>query len=277
MNRRRWMLGATAVAGGWVTGRVEAADARIAGTPGSDESPVRLFALLRGSLDHSLVIGAATGLFSGMVGHESTPLYGFVAVTFSVYRERPDGSFVVGSLEQTYYTDPSGERVIEDWANPYTRRRVAVPVFRGPATRSVIKPDLQFEIDAPSTVTMRQYAEPVATVPRGHAFRETIDVRIAAKSDAPARFYRESDVYRVGVMPAGERLQRIEADVNFTSLLSWRPWLQMDDVDGYLVGSGGGRKGIAMEQLPPQWLDATQKSRPELLDPLPLLTAVLDG
>lgn len=274
MNRRQSIAALATVAGSLTTRVASAAE----DSPLSDASTVRRFALVRGALDESLVIGGLTGLFSGMVDGELTPLFGVVGITFSTYRERPDGSFVIATLEQSYYTDQTCEHVLDDWLNPYTRRRVTVPVFRGPATRLVIRPDLRFEATLPAAVVaFRQSAERVAAVTGGLAFRETIDVKIGAQGASAPRFYHESVLFRADAPSGRAHGERMEADVSFTSLVSWRPWLQMAGIDGHLVGVGGGRKGLAMDQLPPQWVAATRATKPELTDPMPLLMAVLDA
>ena len=46
---------------------------------------------------------------------------------------------------------------------------------------------------------------------------------------------------------------------------SWRPWLKMADHPGHLSGTGAGRYGLPMTDLPANWVKAAKALRPEIL------------
>jgi len=69
--------------------------------------------------------------------------------------------------------------------------------------------------------------------------------------------------------------KRVPCDTHFSATVGWRPWLKMADRPGHLLGDGQGRYGVAVDNLPPVWLQATLRSRPEIIhDPLAVLEPV---
>jgi hypothetical protein len=69
---------------------------------------------------------------------------------------------------------------------------------------------------------------------------------------------------------------RVPTITYYEGIGGWRPWQKMGDRPGSLVGNGHGRYGVAMDDLPPDWLSITHRLLPKILqDPSAPLAPLL--
>jgi hypothetical protein len=245
--------------------------------PASPGGRLDTFMMMRGALDDRLVIGFVTGRYYGVVEDRMTPLYGLAAATFSRYRRMADGGFAGVGLEQAYFTDLATGKVLENWLNPYTGDTVSVPVTRTEPSAFTIDRNLRFgpPVETPG-VTVDHSVPPSQIVGDDIWFTEQLLAEVQPTGAAAAFHYNElttmhascADLRRPGA-------RRVPCETHFSATVGWRPWLKMGDRPGHLLGDGEGRYGVSVENLPPVWVEATRRSRPEIIrDPLGVLEPV---
>jgi hypothetical protein len=243
----------------------------------SPQQRLRAFMMMRGALDDRLVVGFVSGTYYGVVGDKMTPLYGLAAATFSRYRPMADGGYAGVGLEQAYFTDLDTGKVLETWLNPYTGETVTVPETRFEPRALTIDQNLRFgpPVTAPG-VTVDQSVLPPQIIGDDIWFTERILSEITPAGADKAFHYNELTTMhasRADVMNPDAK--RVPCDTHFSATVGWRPWLKMADRPGHLLGDGQGRYGVAVDNLPPVWLEATLRSRPEIIhDPLAVLEPV---
>ncbi len=231
------------------------------------ETNLRRFIKMRGALDGRLVIGFTSGAYHGVVNGNARPLFGVVSAVFSRYQPQKDG-YLLTELEQAYYTDLATGKALSQWKNPYTNGFVAVPAYSSPAAKTIITPDLQFHDAAamPPNVQLRHFVEGPAIAAGKIQFIERVEVSVAAAAGKPAFSYKDhssltaklSDVDNPGTLITG-------SDTAFSAICSWRPWLNMGNRPGHMSADGKGRFGVALDELPAAWREATARVRPALL------------
>lgn len=246
------------------------ADSRIA-LPDSD---LRKFLHMRGLGIRPVAIGCLEGVYSGVVDGAVTPLFGVVSATFADYRELESG-FEIRSAELAYFTDLDSGAVLESWKNPYTNEMVSVPASDLPPTTSRIGTNLQIESEAAPIpgLQFRQSVAPAKIVGREVWFTETVMARREARATQPAFYYNDSTVLRARLTDLDRPgASTVRCDTSHQSFSSWRTWMKMEPHAGGVVGFGNGFYGTTIDELPPAWIKATERFRPEILkDPAKVL------
>lgn len=244
-----------------------AALAKAVGPGLGSQSKLHTYMLMRGALDDRLVIGCISGRYNGVVDGEMTPLYGVVAATFARYRARPDGGFDAVTYELAYFTDLETGAALNEFRNPYTGETVKVPAGGQPAARISFMPDLSMKLGRaiPGLVFDHQVL-PIEV--RGDDVWITEATRTSAAIPGQPRPFRYSETNilharRSELEKPGAK--RVRTEVTFNGVVNWRPWLNMGDRPGHLLGVGAGTQGTTMESLSPAWIAATRERKPELL------------
>lgn len=237
---------------------------------------LRTFMRMRGLGTRPVAIGYLEGIYNGVVDGALTPLFGVASATFASYRD-VDGEYEIRSAEIAYFTDLHTGDVLDSWKNPYTGEVVSVPVSRLPPTTSRIGANLRIDSQAPPVpgVQVNQSVSPPQFMGREVWFTETIAVLREAGANQPAFYYSDSTVLR-GRLDEIEKYRTapVRCDTSYQSVVSWRSWLKMGSHPGCMVGFGNGIYGASMDELPAGWINATKKSRPEILsDPGRILQA----
>ena len=234
-------------------------------------------AKMRGSTSDELVMGFVIGRYYGIVDDRATPLFGVLAATFSQYRRIAPDAFRARSLEVAYFTDIDTGELIETFDNPYTGQTVDVPQTRmGPSTFLMRAEGLEIEQASGEAVGMELQ----------HRFRPAVNVgdqvwiteEIQASVAPPGRrafVYNEMSSYQGNRSDLEDPSQAsIRCNVQFHSVISWRPWLKMGDHPGHLTGRGGGRHVKSFQELPERYQRLTRIHHPDVAsDPLELLNA----
>ena len=235
---------------------------------------LRTFMRMRGMDKRAIAIGCLTGIYSGIVDGAVTPMFGVVSATFASYREVEAG-FEIRSAEIAYFTDVETDRVLEEWTNPYTNEVLPVPISTLPATSARIGADLRIQSLAPEIAGL-QFSQSVSQprVTSGEVwFTESIVALKAASPTEPAFHYNDSTVLRARITDLDKHSAlAVRSNTSYQSVVSWRTWLKMGSHPGCMVGFGNGLYGVSIDELPPPWIRATEKRRPEILtDPARIL------
>ena len=246
-------------------------------TPPSIDTPagrMRAFMLMRGALDDRLVIGCLSGRYWGCVNGVMTPLFDVVSATFSRYKPRPDGSYRSVSLEQAYFLDRTTGEWLQSYANPYTGKTVKVPTGGYPPTATVFTTDLEMQVAKPQPgMVLNHVATPFTVQGDDVMMTEVITATTTPPGGGKLGLFHET----VGLHARLSELRRPDAKkvrcvTSYTSVKSWRTWLEMGDHPGETVSTGQGVYAATLATLPAAWLAVAQRHRPELLaDPTKLL------
>jgi hypothetical protein len=282
-NRRRalQLIGATALAP-TVAGLAACATTPPRSGPTIDLSTpsARLNALMRvrGALDDRLVIGYVTGRYYGVVDGNPTPLFGVAAATFSRYRPLPGGGYEYASHEQACFTDLATGQRLEEWVNPLNGKLVKPAVVQSQPSWRIINPDLTFrgrEPDPPG-VTFDQRILPPEVQVGDVVFTEQGKFAGTAPGATRPFRYAEAVSMRARIVDlVGSNSPSVPNTSAYTSISSWRPWMQMGDAPGEMIGTGAGGYGVRIDEMPRIWLDAMKVVRPALIaDPGATIAAI---
>lgn len=248
--------------------------------PGRKPDLLTALMKMRGSLDGGLTFGWVRARRFAVSRGVVEPLCGFVAATLNRFERVSDDLFSVVTLEITHYTDLDSDELLTSVVMPFTKRRVQVPAYRfGPAvTRFAVSLEEKSDF-APAKGTTEGEFAPAGSVlmsksiAPAHVHRGQLYVRheeygrvFPAAATVPSLFYKESTVWSA---PVGEVLSgtgtQVDAQVAYSALTSWRPWMQMGDLPGNTVENGVGGRARTLADMPPDWLRFTRQVHPDVL------------
>lgn len=239
----------------------------------------RLTALakMRGSTNGILTIGWVMGTRYAVVDSKAIPMLGILAGTFSQYRPLDADTFEARALEVAYFTDLETGKLLETWENPVTGKRVEVPQTRMGPSRILLRAE-GLEVPRPAGEATGMKINHRFNDPIEFAGRIWITEEIRVQSDAHAPGGRP---FRYNEMTTYEsRLADLENDditaapvnVQFHSLVTFRPWMGFGDTPGHTTARGFGGRETRVEDLPPYYLELTERYHPDVLnDPMAAL------
>lgn len=233
---------------------------------------------MRGSLDDRLSIGWVIGKRYAVLDHKAIPIMGMLAATFTRYRRIRDDAFEAKSLEVAYFTDLDKRRLIETWKNPVTGKTVEVPMTRMGPSRFVLTADgLDLQVAAGEARGLELNHRFNRAVIRGDDvwITEIIDVSNDPKPDQKPFVYNEMTTYHAKMSDLADPAQAtVPTNVSFHGLVTFRPWMGFGDTPGHTTAHGAGTRAARVEDLPPYWLELTDKYHPDVLNDPP---GVLEG
>lgn len=236
------------------------------------EDRLRNYVRVRGALDDRLVMGWVTARYYGIVDDRMDPIFEVSAATFARYRAVEAGYEAV-SFELAWFTDPATGEPLDNWRNPYTGEMNSVPSGGLPPSKIIIDRNLSFQLPEPRPgLTVEHEVLPIDV--RGNDVWLTERSRTAAAFGAGKPFrYSETNTFRTTLSALTAPGAMIApAEVIFTNVTSWRPWMQMGDRPGHLTAAGYGRQNATWDSFPEPWLRATRARRPEVIaDPAAIL------
>lgn len=254
LDRRRFCRGAAA---GLIGSQIIPHSISARGNGLNWDDPVdRLNTMVRvmGRTDGGVGIRWADGVLAGVVNQETQQLMGVSQQIFSHFKARDDGSFDATYLEIVYFSDLESGEVLESWDNPYTDRTTDVPVqILGP-TRFYLPLDLKV-VNEPypmEGIVNNHWLEPLSPVHDDLMFNERIDSYVPpmVEGGAPLKFH-EVFAFRSSIQELIESdLPYVSSTVDKFNIISWRPWMDMDEIDGVSVSRGAGRTITDYNALP---------------------------
>jgi hypothetical protein len=239
-------------------------------------SPSRRYATLvklRGALDERVFAGYVEGRYYGYVEGRLVPFYGLLAGTLTQHRRQPDGTFRGVSFELAYFTDWETGELLDGWKNPLTGKTVPVPRFRTAPGAFRITADwrIAFEDAMPGGTNSDRFLKPIAEGDDLWITEENRSEFLATKTE-PAFFYNELVTYHGRVADLASPAPWCDTTVAFQSEVSWRPWLEMGNATGHLVGNAAGRKLKHLDAMPARWLAWGRKHHADVFaDPVAFL------
>lgn len=235
---------------------------------------------MRGSIDDRLCIGWVIGTRYAVVEHKAIPMMGLIAATFARGRKISDEAYEVRSIEVAYFTDLQDRKLIETWQNPVTGKTVEVPQTRmGPARLIVTADGLDIEVPAGEArgLELNHHFNPA--IVRGDDVWVTEVIGVDGARPGQKRFvYNEMSTYHARLSDLADPGQAtVATNVDFHGLVTFRPWMGFGDTPGHTTARGSGTRAARIEDLPPYYLELTEKYHPDVLDdPLAVLAGEPD-
>ena len=271
-----------------MAGAAANASADLESTTGLMTSLVRM----RGSLDERLVYIWLRGLRYTLIDGEAEPLCGYLGGSITRYRRLADDMFEFLLYEVSYYTSIETGEVLRTLRMPRTGRTVTVPLYRTGPGRHVIMLANQEELDwHKGRTTSEELAKQIAPDAKVH-YRfnvrpaATLDGQVWIRNDSftrlvpndpneAAMFYKEAITYQSSLAAlADPGPPQVDTSISFAIATAWRPWMQMQGVDGHTMTDGVGGKVLELRQMPEDFIRFTAEHHPDVLDdPAALLSA----
>ncbi len=239
------------------------------------------FIKARSSLREEITIGWVDATTCAVINGETIPLYRLLAATWQQHHRAGATAFEGKTLEVAFYLDAKTGTRLEKLTMPRTGTEVTVPNYRsGPsASKIVVEESLHDDFKmATETQSGSKFwrngasyrAQQLSQAQRdGDDFliRQVLGTRVMAQdSEKPVFFYHEWTVNRApwrDIM--NPRVVSTAVEVQYSSIAAFRPWMQMQSVDGHTLQTGRGGKVWAAEQLPPQLLAMCRQFHPDLI------------
>lgn len=239
----------------------------------------RLTALakMRGSTNGILTIGWIMGTRYAVIDKKAVPMLGILAGTFSQYRRVDENTFEAHALEVAYFTDLASGKLLETWENPVTGKVVEVPQTRMGPSRILMRAE-GLEVPRPSGEAAgmqirHQFMDPIQF--QGRVWI-TEEIRVASEPREPggkAFRYNEMTTYESRLADLeNPEITAAPVNVQYHSLVSFRPWMGFGDTPGHTTARGFGSRETRVEDLPPYYLELTERHHPDVLnDPIAAL------
>ena len=236
---------------------------------------------MRGRTDGKLVFGWLEAVRSTYIDGEIAPFCGIVAGTVNRFERISEDLWEATTVEITHYTNLLTGEILESVKMPVTDRTVAVPRYRfGPTKiRFAVALDEWEEFEPAKVASNAEKFAPRAAVHLvrsvGPATAAGSDLRLRSdeygrvhpdRAKPPASFYREWMVWRAKAADLSGRAPSVAADASYSSLSGWRPWMQMEGIDGHTAENGYGAKAERLEDCPAHFLELTRRVYPDVLD-----------
>ena len=240
-------------------------------------------ARMRGRTDGKTVFGWLNATRSTVIDGDIVPLCGVVAGAMQRWKRIAEDRYEVTDLEIAHYTDLATGELLDTLKMPQTGRTVQVPRYRfGPTkVRFAVALDEweEFEPVKAAANNASQFA-PRSSVHLvrsvGPAWAVGNDVLLRAdeygrvypdRAKPPTVFYREWMIWRAAAAAlANADTPSVAADYAYSALSGWRPWMQMEGVNGHTAENGIGAKAERWSDCPAQFLELTRRLHPDVLD-----------
>lgn len=257
----------------------------------SDEALVTAFAKARHALDDRLTIGWVDATTYAFIDGATYPLYRLLAATWVRMRRVDALHFAGRTLETAYFFHPETGELLSELRMPVTGKVVPVKPYRaGPSPAS-----LGVREQASGTFRMGQESRDGASFFREGTtqrhqtlsqpiregddlyIREDMGTRVMGPGGGkPIFFYSEWTITRANWKDIqNPKLAWVDSTLQYSAVAAFRPWMQMDGVDGHTLQNGRGGRARRTEDLPPRFVEMVRRFDADLLeDPVKVLGAM---
>jgi hypothetical protein len=201
-------------------------------------------------------------------------MMGILAATFSQYRRLDADTWEARALEIGYFTDLDTGKLLEKWRNPVTGTTVDVQQTRMGPSRIVITAD-GLTVPRPSGeaagLELKHVFQPPVVV--GDNVWVTEEIHVDGPPGPRPFVYNELSTYYARKSELDDPARAaVRTQVQYQSLITYRPWMGFGDTPGHTVARGAGVHVAGIDELPPYYLELTRRLHPDVLkDPLALL------
>jgi hypothetical protein len=259
------------------------------GTPFEDDAAlVHALRKLRSNTNGSMRSGWLEAKRFTYIDGDITPLLLLLAGTISTSVDNGDGTFDINLVETTYYLDVETGELLDTLVIPATGKTIKVPLYRsGPAvvTIGTKTDDTEVSTGGAGVVADDGNADTGAFAPKGDVSLErsvgpaTIDgntVWIQTEEygrvfptdpKEPRVFYKESAIWQGKLDELTDpNVTAASAKLSYSAATSWRPWMEMGDIQGHTMSHGVGATCNSLDEMHPEWLRLTRIHHPDILD-----------
>jgi hypothetical protein len=254
----------------------------------TDPELLSAFAKARHSLDDRLTFGWMDATTYAFIEGASYPLYRLLAGTWVRARRVDDLHFVGRTLETAYFFDIATGAPLTRLRMPVTGREVEVKPYRaGPSNLSLgIREERRGTFRMASetrdgasffrqgtTVRTQALSQPVRDGDTLY-IREDVSTRVVGPDGGkPVFFYNEWTQTALPWKAARDpRVACVDCTLSYSAVAAFRPWMQMEGVDGHTLQNGRGGKVQRVDALPPRLLEMVRQHDADLLtDPARVL------
>ena len=236
----------------------------------------RAFTKMRGALDDRVIQGWVTGTRYAALDGRTVPMYKLLAATFGRYVPLEDGNVLIRTIEVAYFTDLATGKLIDTWENPFTGKTVEVPQTRLGPSKYRMTPAGILLSDIPRLAPMDSEHKIMDPVVIGEDVWITEEIRIFGEipGDEVQPFrYNEVTTYQSTRQELDDPdTATAPTSIQYSSLNGFSEWSGMEGLNALNMGIGAGRKAPRIEDLPPYYLELTEKHHPDVLnDPAAVL------
>ena len=272
------LLAATAAGAATLPAPALAAKRTAAFEPTDPAQLALAFRKLAYSADDSLTFWWMHGTRYGVVGSVATPFWEMYVGAWFRTRDLPDGRYEVKMVGANFYTPPGETRLLEEFANPYTGKTVAVPFNKPRASVTVFDQRGGSPFEGSSMPGMkRTVSKDIGPAwVQGDEVAVRGDLMLHAEPLEPGkRTFTVNDwsTY-VGKLAdvTNPKLKNPPSTQFFVDVLDFPGWLQMGDQSGTFVSRCHGRKVFSYGDMPAVWRTHFERKYPDVAkDPDALL------
>lgn len=249
---------------------------------GADFDRLEALVKMRGSTDGRLGFSWISGTRYARVGQRMQPMCGLLNCTLNRYTKIADDAYELRLYEISFYTDPATGVYHPELAMPFTGRQVEVPLYRTGPGQHIVKTANREEMTwSREKTTSEEAAKQLA--PDGKIYYEvelsqptiagshvwlTTEATTRLEPQSPLEkpwFYKEliSNHARLDDL-RNPGLTGVDSIASYSLVMDWRPWMQMDGVEGQTIDHAIGGRVWRLEDLPPEIIWHMKKYQPDV-------------
>ncbi len=247
---------------------------------------------MRGSIDGRLGFSWIKGVRYAQVDGRLEPMCGLLNCTMNRYRRLTRDTFDLRIYEISFYTDLSTGQYQSTLKMPFTGKSVEVPLYRTGPGRHLVKTANSEEMSWSKNNTGSEAAARMLA-PDGKIYYNvelsqptiqadnvwlTTEATTRLEPNNPADkpwFYKELITNHGSLKQLLDpAVPYVDSDASYTLMMDWRPWMQMDGIDGHTLDHAIGGRVWSLDALPTGILEHMSRHHPDVVaNPLRWLDA----
>ena len=203
------------------------------------------FVKVRGSTDaRQMFLTWRGSIYSFVPDEPQKHLFNIVGMSVGRFIDNQDGSWHLTSRELSYYLDPSSDRILRTWDNPWTGESLTVVHVANRLVQRFIKGRLQVGVNGDTATVFfnlfSNYPNPLK------------DERFLDYSPHPN--YQAAELFKFTTstheLLDPEIPSASQVILSWDRVGPWLPWMKMGSKEGHLVYSAFGNKVECFSELP---------------------------
>lgn len=192
-------------------------------------------------------------LLGRVEGQPGMPLLRVVGLSYSRTERGPDGSWRYRLTEAGYYGNHETGEIRDEWVNPLNGKTVQAVHYRSPQTL-LFRPDMSIVPDMKTLPPGLDFTGRITRPDIKHGriwMAEELFVKLPQRGDGPVRTANSLANFEASladmISPA---LDFVPATMEYTTINSFRPWMEMGDTPGTISMRLNGMKMQNLEGAP---------------------------
>ena len=247
---------------------------------------------MRGGTDGRIGFAWIKGVRYALVGGRLEPMCGVLNCTITRYRRLTPDSFDLRLYEISFYTNLATGQYQPALKMPFTSKTVDVPLYRTGPGQHVVKTSNKEEMSWSKKNTGDEAAARMLA-PDGKIYynvelsQPTIQgdnvwltteatTRLVPNSPADKPWFYKELITNHGSLKQllDPAVPYVAADASYTLMMDWRPWMQMEGIDGHTLDHAIGGHVLSVDALPTEIVEHMKTHHPDIVaDPMRWLGA----